>query len=109
MAVTYQQVIDLARLPLNDSDKVRYTDAQALLYAQTGIALLLNKRPDLFLGQFTALPDPFDDVVGDNIPIDTRYKQALADYVTARCETHDDENVVQQRAQLFFQLAGGQA
>ena len=108
MAVTYQQVCDLGRLPLNDDDKDRYTDAQLLLYAQTGIALLIDKRPDLFFGDYAALPDPFDDVIGDNIPIDVRYKQALADYVTAGAETHDDENILAQRAQLFFQLAAGQ-
>ena len=37
MTITYQTVLDVARLPLNDSDKARYRDADLMTYANHGI------------------------------------------------------------------------
>ena len=45
MAFTYQSIVDLARMPLNDDDKVRYTDATLLIYANHGILQILKRRP----------------------------------------------------------------
>lgn len=89
MAYTMQQVIDLARAPLNDAGKVRYTDADLLLYANQAILRVRDRRPDLFLGRWLALPSNL--VVGDNFPVRPELMSAVADYVTARAETRDDE------------------
>lgn len=104
MAFTMQQVVDRARIPLNDADKVRYSDADLLGYANDAVKVLRRDRPDLFFGQFEALPG--DKVLGDNLPVDDEYFPAVCDYVTARAETKDDEAALQTRATLFFNLFG---
>jgi hypothetical protein len=108
MAITYQTVLDLARLPLSDSDNVRYSDADLMTYANHGILAMLKRRPDLFIGQFASLPNG-EKVPGDSFPLSAQYVQLLADYVTARAETSDDEFVNSGRATLFMQLFGVEA
>jgi hypothetical protein len=102
---TAQNIVDQARLPLVDAGKDRYTDTQALAYLNFGLMFLRGKRPDLFVGSlsgdFTAL------ALSDAVPIEQQYHQALADYVTARAETHDDEGAMNDRAKDFFSLAMG--
>ncbi len=102
MAVTMQVVLDRARVPLNDADKIRYLDADGLVYANDGVQRLLLERPDLFFGQFEALPG--DKVLGDNLPVPDAYIQAIVDYVSARWEYRDDEEVVEQKAITFYAL-----
>jgi hypothetical protein len=84
---TMQDILDDARRPLNDADKTRYPDV------------------NLFFGQYAT---PFTStLVTDVLPIDDIYRPALADYVTARAESIDDEHVNSGRAAMFFQMAAG--
>jgi hypothetical protein len=88
---TMQDILDDARRPLNDADKTRYPDVNLLAYANAGLRTLRLKRPDLFFGQYAT---PFTStLVTDVLPIDDIYRPALADYVTARAESIDDEHV----------------
>lgn len=102
MSFTLQQVVDLGRDPLNDADKIRYTDANLLSFATGALITLRDKRPDLFIGNwavdFTTL------ALGSTFPLPDPYAMAVAEYVTARAEMRDDEFVVSQRATLFMQL-----
>lgn len=102
MPYTMQQIIDRGRFPLNDTDKVRWTDADLLGHANYAIRLLRLKRPDLFFGQFTALPG--DKALGDTFPLDDDYAPAVADYVTARAMAIDAEHVEEGKALSFFAL-----
>lgn len=105
MAFTAQSVADVARLPLNDDDKVRYTDAELLTYINSAYLMLRRLRPDLFVGSYTTLPASL--ALADNFPGSCDvYQPAIADYVTARAESKDDEHVVRERAQAFYQLFG---
>jgi len=104
-----QQVVDSGRYPLNDADKVRYTDTDLLVFARAALHLLLSKRPDLFFGRFTALPSISTLALGDSFPLDDSMEPAVADYITARAESVNDESVVDQRAALFFGLFREQA
>lgn len=112
MSFSMQEIIDKARKPLNDKNKDRFSDNDATLfndllgYANDGILLLRNKRPDLFIGSFSALPEKL--AIGATFPLPAEYVPAVVDYVVARAETHDDEHVISERAALFFQLANGQ-
>lgn len=113
-AYTIQQVLDLARESLNDDDKVRYTDAALLKYANDGLDEMCLLRPDLFIGSFSAaaLTDGNQRVVGDSLPVDGRFRRVVADYVIARAEMADDEHAVGGRASAmakFFEtrLVGG--
>jgi hypothetical protein len=106
------EIVDKARKPLNDVDKDRFSDNDATLfndllgYANDAILLLRNKRPDLFIGSFAALPEKL--AIGDTFPLPAEYVPAVVDYVVARAELHDDEHVLSERATVFFQLANGQ-
>lgn len=108
MAFTYQSVVDLARIPLNDTDKVRYSDATLLAFVNHGMLTLTKRRPDLFIGQYANLPNG-EKVLADAFPLPAGYVQTLADYVTARAESIDDESVNSGRAAAFMQLFGSEA
>ena len=108
MALTYQSVVDQARIPLNDADKVRYPDADLLSYANNGMLTLMKRRPDLFIGQFATLPTG-QNVLTDAFSLGAEYVQTISDYVTARAEMGDDEHVDSGRAALYVQLFGAEA
>lgn len=100
-----QAVLDSARKPLNDAAKTRWPDADLLEYANEAVKILWRERPDLFFGSFSALPT--DKTVSEAFPIGEEYLSAVRDYVVARAETRDDEEALQARAALFFQLFQG--
>lgn len=108
MTFTYQSVVDLARIPLNDADKARYSDATLLSFANQGMTQIAKRRPDLFIGQYTNLPTG-EKLLTDIFPLPAGYVQTLADYATARAEMTDDEYVNSGRAALFAQLFGAEA
>lgn len=100
--MTAQEVIDLARIPCNDEAKDRYTDVDMLRFLNAGLSQLKRSRADLFVGSLatgitalsltTALPTP------------EHVNQALADYLTARASTIDNEDT--ERVAAFFGLSG---
>ena len=101
-----QNIVDNARLPLNDSDPSdanrRWPDPELLGYARAGIMLLRNKRPDLF---FEDLEDEFSALAaGATFPLPEDYAPALQDYVTARAHFKDEEAAVEGAASSFFSL-----
>ena len=105
MAFTYQSVVDLARVPVNDVNKDRYSDDVLLSFANHATLQILKRRPDLFVGQLANLPDG-ERSLNDAFPLPAEYVQTVADYVTARAEMTDDEHVSTGRAALFMQLFG---
>lgn len=108
MAFTYQDVVDLARIPLNDEDKDRVKDSNLLTFANHGVMELVKRRPDLFIGQYQTLPTG-QNALTDTFPLDAQYVQLVADYVTARASSVDDEFINSGRAALFMQLFNGEA
>ena len=108
MPFTFQSVVDLARIPLNDADQARYPDSTLLLFLNQGILQVLKRRPDLFIGQFTRALDG-QNGLADSFPLPPEYVQTLADYVTARAEMTDDEHVNSGRAAIFMQLFATEA
>jgi hypothetical protein len=107
MPFTYQSVVDLARIPLNDADQARYPDSTLLLFLNHGLLQILKRRPDLFIGRFSSPLDGQNELA-DAFPLPPEYAQTLADYVTARAEMTDDEHVNSGRASLFMQLFGAE-
>lgn len=93
---TFQQIIDSARVDLQDADKLRYTDAQLMEYANDGLQEAYRYRPDFRLGQFTATVPTY--VAANNVPMPDRYQMLLKHYVVARSEIRDDEYSVDGRA-----------
>lgn len=106
MPRTFQNVVDRARTPLNDADKTRWSDAVLLGFANDGVLLLRQRRPDLFFGSYTSLPGA-EQLISSNIPVGDEHFPALADYVTARALFGEDEEAVQAQAAVFHGLWGG--
>lgn len=102
MAYTVQQLLDRARLPLNDPDKVRLTDTELLTYANDAFLRIRKKRPDLFLGMWNILPAEL--AVTAYFPVSDEYMPIIADYITARAEMKDDEHIGDGRAAGFVKL-----
>lgn len=104
MAFTFQQAVDRARVPLNDSDKDRYSDQELLAYAVDALLMLYRYRPDLFIGSFGALPSITSLALSSAFPVEDQYLPIVADYVTGRAESKDDESVDNSRASQFLAL-----
>ena len=109
---TLQNVLDLARLPLNDakdaggSDALcRTPDSELLTYALHGLLQAWRNRGDLFVGNY-ANPPQITWTAGQTFPLPDEFIQPIADYVTARAESKDDRAVLTGRAQAFYSLFG---
>lgn len=102
MPWTYQKLVDLARIPLNDEDNTRYPDEVLLTFANQAMVQLAKRRPDIFIGRYHLVPD--GALLTDTVELPAAYIQPLADYVTARAESTDDENMNSGRAASFMQL-----
>ena len=105
MAYTVQNVLDLARLPLNDMLKARYTDATLLTYYNTGIFRLYELRPDLQIGTYgTAYTPVLAAALSSSIPVSDRFAQPLADFIGGRAEMRDEDAASSGRAQALMKL-----
>lgn len=99
---TMQDLIDVARKPLNDADATTWGDAELFAYAKDGLRLLKGKRPDLFFGLADNVLDTL--VIGSTFPLDEFVVPAMTDYITARAQFKDDEYAVQGAAAPFYAL-----
>lgn len=103
MAVTCQQVIDLALITLGDSGEVTWGDSTRLEFLKTAIDLVYERQPHLFIGSF-----PFAGagafVVGTAIPIEDKFARPLSYYVISMCHGMDDEYSVNGIAQQYMGL-----
>ena len=102
---TAQQVIDLARIPLNDGDKDRHSDNALLGYLNSGLRALKKTRADLFIGSLKTGHTTL--ALGDNLPTPEEMDQAIADYLTARATLLDDPSEEMERTAAFLKLSGG--
>lgn len=103
---TMQDIIDMARLDINDADKVRYEDVDLLKYANDAVAKTLVMRPDLNWGNYNTQYQSL--ALTADFPLNPEYRRPIEAYVVAMAETGDDEFVVEQRAmQGLKEFMGG--
>jgi len=105
MAYTMQQVIDRARFPLNDENKVRNPDDECLLYAIDGLLTIRDKRPDLFIGNWAV--DLSALTLVSVFPLADTYAPAVQDYIIFRAELKDDEHVNSNRSSQSLNFFAG--
>jgi len=89
--MTLQQVLDLARLDLNDDDKVRYPDAKLLPFLNNIIQESTVLRKDLWLDRWNLFPIPLY-ALADTFPLPSNYMRSAADYVIARAHLMNTED-----------------
>lgn len=106
MSFTVQQVVDLARAPLNDALKKRYTDAVLLGYYNSAIQRLYEIRPDLLIGTgwgpFTGVD--IGSIGSATLPVGDRFAQTVADYIGGRAEMKDEDAASSGRASTLLQI-----
>lgn len=97
MARTVQDVINQARIPLNDAAGTRYLDHEMAAYVLDAFWQARSVRPDLFVTEFDATtPDELQPT--DPFPLPDQFFRAVVDYVTGSAEMRDDEFAVDGRA-----------
>lgn len=101
MALTAQTVVDLARKPLKDAAKARWSDADLLTYYNQGILMALDRRPELFVGSYASLPANAE-TLGSTFPLPARYLQAIADWITGSCDLEENEVADEGRADMMM-------
>ncbi len=97
---TFQQIINSARVDLQDADKVRYTDAELLEYANDGVRESFRMRPDFRIGTYADALPAYE--LADDVPMPETYAMLLKHYVVFRSEARDDEYNNDGRAALFM-------
>lgn len=98
---TVQEVIDLARIDLNDKGKDRWKDEELLKRFNVCLTLIFDLRPDLRLGHFA--DDPVRFKLTDELPPSVRkYSQAIADFIIARANAKDQEDAEMSRSSVFM-------
>lgn len=93
---TFQNIVDRARIDLQDAAKTRYTDAEMLQYAIDGVLEARRLRPDLFFGGYGTTTTSY--VLADTFPLPPQYEMLFLHYIVFRSETRDDEYAVDGRA-----------
>lgn len=93
---TFQQIIDSARVALQDDAKVRYSDANLLEYAIDGVLEARKLRPDFFIGGYTTVATTY--ALSDAVPLPAIYAAFIKDFVVFKAEIRDDEYAVDGRA-----------
>lgn len=97
---TFQNIIDDAKVDLQDTAGTRYTQAQLLGYANDGVREMFRIRPDFRLGSYGVTVPTY--VATDALPIPDNYRMLLTHYLVFRAETRDDEYSVSGRAAAFL-------
>lgn len=100
MATTFQNVVDSARVVLQDSEKVRYADSELLEYAIDGVLESRKIRPDFFFGGYKTVTSTY--ALADDVPLPIMYALYLKDYIVFRAEVRDDEYSSEGRAAVLF-------
>jgi hypothetical protein len=105
MPRTVAEVLTSAGQTLSDVSSKRYTEPERLGFVIDALNTIKNKRPDLFLGNYST---PIASLTpANNLPIDDQFFRPVVDYVIARCETKDEEHVVSARAELMAKFVEG--
>lgn len=102
---TVADYISEARVLLQDTvAPYRYLDTELVSALNIALPETAKARPDLFMGQTSF---PTYTVAGLTTPVvmDPMYRTALLYYIMGHTQLRDDENVTDQRAEAFFNMA----
>lgn len=100
---TVQSIVNTARFDLQDPEADNWSDPELAGHVLSGVQLAFVRAPHLFFGQYATMP-PASLALTDNVPMDSRFDRALADYVIARAHIKDDEDARNAESAPFVQL-----
>ena len=87
---TFADIISQARVMLQDTTSVRYSDAELMLSANDAMKLIRRVRPDAYFGKYKT---PLTDyVLSDTFPVGIEYVQAVRDFIVAYANMRESED-----------------
>lgn len=87
---TFATIVSQARVLLQDTGSVRYSDADLMVYANDAVKMIRRVRPDAFFGQFKTVLT--DYATTDTCPVGIEFDQAIRDYVVAYANMRESED-----------------
>ena len=102
MAYAMMYLVNQTRFNADDSLQQRFDDDALLRFANEAVLRLRLNRPDMFIGQFTSLPEEL--AFNDPVPFPAEIVPAVIDYMCARTDLKNDEAALRQRAPQFYAL-----
>jgi hypothetical protein len=85
---TAQQIIDLTRYIVPETNQILYTDEALLLHLNYALKHLKRVRADIFIGSLDT--DQADLAIGDTIPTPPEFDRALTEYIAAQASMRND-------------------
>lgn len=102
---TLQHVINTSRVDINDDDKVRYSDAVLLSYANSYIQEIYKNRPDLLHRVVLNPPITATLLLTSQFPLSDRYIRPCADYIIARAKMRNTEEGSMNEASAYLAIS----
>lgn len=93
---TLADLITRARVTLQDTGSVRYTDAELLVFANEALGEARRVRPDFFLGSYSTAQTSLAS--GDTFPLPFQIEQYAVDYIAGRAEMRESESTNEGRS-----------
>ena len=87
---TFADIISQARVLLQDTSSVRYSDAELMVSANDAMKLIRRVRPDTFFGNYKIAVT--DYVISDTFPIRIDYVQTVRDFVVGYANMRESED-----------------
>jgi hypothetical protein len=87
---TFADIISQARVLLQDTNSVRYSDAELMVSANDAMKMIRRVRPDTFFGKYKT--SVVDYTLADTFPIGIEFVQAVRDFVVAYANMRESED-----------------
>lgn len=97
---TLSDLISRARVTLQDTTVVRYTNEELLVFANEALGAARVARPDFFLGSYKTAQTALS--IGDSFPLPFQYEQYVVDYIAGRAEMRESEAANETRAAVLL-------
>jgi glutamine cyclotransferase len=87
---TFADIVSQARVLLQDTGSVRFSDAELMVSANDAMRLIRRVRPDTFFGNYkTSISDY---ILADTFPVGVEFVQSVRDYIIAYANMRESED-----------------
>lgn len=93
---TLSDLITRARVTLQDTANIRYTNGELLTFANEALGAARIARPDFFLGSYSTAQTELTS--NETFPLPFQYEQYVVDYIAGRAEMRESESTNETRA-----------
>jgi uridine kinase len=86
----FSDIISQARVLLQDTTSVRYSDAELMVSANDAMKVIRRVRPDTFYGKYKTVIAEY--LITDDFPIGLEFTQTVRDFVIAYANMRESED-----------------